>query len=228
MAQQPRVPTAADLAAQTPEEFWEGLYRQRADDAAVWASRVNPLLVEVAGESAPGAALDLGCGTGGDTLWLARRGWRVTAVDIAPTAVERVAALGRAEGLCALITAESHNLARTFPSGEFDLVSAQYFHTPYELPRASILRAAAEALRPGGRLLVVDHASIAPWSWNQDHDTRFPTPREIYEELALPATEWVLERAEAPRREATGPDGSTATVTDHVTLIRRASAQPGP
>ncbi|GAA2120560.1 hypothetical protein GCM10009802_23320 [Streptomyces synnematoformans] len=69
---------------------------------------------------------------------------------------------------------ERHDLARSFPSGTFDLVSAQYFQTPFALPRAAILRTAAPALHPGGRLLVVDHGSIAPWSWNQDPGTRFP------------------------------------------------------
>ncbi|MEU6018718.1 class I SAM-dependent methyltransferase [Streptomyces sp. NPDC047515] len=221
MAQQPHGPTAADLAAQKPEEFWEGLYRQRAQDRSAWASRVNPVLEEVASGLTPGAALDLGCGTGGDSLWLARHDWKVTAVDISPTAVERVSALAHAENLDDLVTAECHDLGQTFPSGDFDLVSVQYLHTPYQLPRDAILRTAAEALRPGGRLLVVDHGSIAPWSWNQDPDTHFATPRETYAALALPASDWAVERAEAPQREATGPGGRTATVTDHVLLVRR-------
>ncbi|OKK02991.1 class I SAM-dependent methyltransferase [Streptomyces sp. CB02400] len=222
MAQQPQGPTAADLAAQKPEEFWEKLYHRRADDTVAWGARVNPVLAETAVTLAPGAALDLGCGTGGDTLWLARRGWRVTAVDISPTAVERVADHARAQGLGEPVTTQRHDLARTFPAGKFDLISAQYFHTPYELPRDSILRAAARALRPGGRLLVVDHGSIAPWSWNQDQDTHFPTSDEVYAGLALPSSGWAVERADTPRREATGPGGQVATVTDHVLLVRRA------
>ncbi|MYU12437.1 methyltransferase domain-containing protein [Streptomyces sp. SID8361] len=183
--------------------------------------RVNPVLVETSTELTPGSALDLACGAGGDTLWLARRGWRVTAVDIAPTAVAQVARTARDHGLEAMVTTECHDLARTFPAGEFDLVSAQYFHTPYDLPRDVILRSAARALRPGGRLLVVDHGSIAPWSWNQDSDARFPSPDEVYAELGLPPSGWAVERAATPRREATGPDGLTAMVTDHVLLVRR-------
>lgn len=225
MTQPPQGPTAAELDARRPEEFWEDLYRQRADDETAWGARANPVLTEVAAELTPGAALDLACGAGGDTLWLARHGWRVTAVDIAPTAVERVAELARARGLGARVTAERHDLARTFPAGTFDLVSAQYFHTPYDLPRVAILRAAAGALRPGGRLLVVDHGSLAPWSWRphgEPHgDPHFPTPDEVYAELALPPSGWAVERAAAPRRTATGPGGQTATVTDHVLLVRR-------
>ncbi|MBT2415690.1 class I SAM-dependent methyltransferase [Streptomyces sp. ISL-12] len=221
MAQRSQGPTAADLAAQEPGEFWEDLYRRRADDLAAWGARVNPVLAEVAGALPAATALDLACGTGGDTLWLARHGWRVTAVDIASTAVMRVAERAVTEGLGDLVTTVRHDLARTFPAGSFDLVSAQYFHTPYDLPRGPILRTAAQALRPGGRLLVVDHASIAPWSWNQDPDTRFPSPQEVYDGMGLPSAGWTVERADAPRRTATGPDGRTATVTDHVLLVRR-------
>lgn len=57
----------------------------------------------------PGAALDLGRGTGGDTLWPARRGWRGTAADISPTAVERVAGHARAQGLGKLVTTQRHD-----------------------------------------------------------------------------------------------------------------------
>ncbi|MGW3974480.1 class I SAM-dependent methyltransferase [Streptomyces ardesiacus] len=214
-------PSAEELAARTPGEFWESLYRERVGDGA-WGARVNPVLAEVAAGLTPGFALDLACGAGGDTLWLARRGWHVTAVDISPTAVERVAEVARAAEPAGTVTTECHDLTRTFPEGDFDLISAQYFHTPYDLPRSAILRAAAGALRPGGRLLVVDHASVAPWSWRLDRDPRFPTPGEVYAEMKLPDTGWTVERAEARNRRATGPGGQTATVTDHILVVRRA------
>ncbi|MFE6594120.1 class I SAM-dependent methyltransferase [Streptomyces sp. NPDC057781] len=223
MAQQPQGPTAEQLAASTPGEFWDSLYRERADDGAPWGTRVNPVLEEVAGGLPPGTALDLGCGTGGDTLWLATRGWQVTAVDISPTAVDRLTDVARAQGLDELVSAECHDLARTFPEAEFDLVSAQYSHTPYDLPRGTILRIAAESLRPGGRLIVVDHGSLAPWSWNQDRDTHFPTPDEVHADLGLPTAGWAVERACARDRRAMGPGGQSATVTDHVLLVRRAT-----
>ncbi|MBG0851360.1 class I SAM-dependent methyltransferase [Streptomyces spinoverrucosus] len=223
MAQQPQGPTAEELAARTPGEFWESLYSERADGGAAWGDRVNPVLAEVAGVLPPGLALDLACGTGGDTLWLAARGWRVTAVDISPTAVDRLGDVARSQRMGELVTAECHDLARTFPAGEFDLVSAQYFHTPYDLPRGAILRTAAEALRPGGRLLVVDHGSLAPWSWKLDQEPCFPTPEEVYADIGLPAAGWAVERSDARDRRATGPGGQTATVTDHVLLVRRAT-----
>jgi hypothetical protein len=68
---------------------------------------------------------------------------------------------------------------------------------------------------------VVDHGSTAPWSWNQDPDLRYPTPHEVAAGIGLDRASWTVERADAPRRSATGPDGRTAEVTDHVLLIRR-------
>lgn len=161
--------------------------------------------------------------------WLARHGWRVTAVDISATAVDRVRRQALELGLGDRVVAEQHDVATSFPSGEFDLISAQYFHTPFALPRRQVLRTAAHALRPGGLLLLVDHGSIAPWSWNQDPDTHFPTPDEVFAEMDLDPRQWSPERTEMPRREATGPNGETAVVVDNVLLVRRAGpARPGP
>ncbi|MFF3286396.1 class I SAM-dependent methyltransferase [Streptomyces sp. NPDC003023] len=201
-------------------EFWDGVYaaRQAAD-----GPQPNARLTEAVTGLAPGCALDLGCGEGGDALWLAGQGWHVTAADISAVAVERLAVLARSRGLGDRVSAVRHDLHKTFPPGEFDLICAHYLHTPFDLDRAAVLRAAAHALRAGGRLLVVDHGSTAPWSWNQDPDTRYPSPREVAADIGLDPETWTVERADAPRRIATGPGGRTAEVTDHVLLIRRAA-----
>lgn len=206
-------------ADENAELFWEWHYRSRRPGPA----RVNPLLAETVSTLSPGAALDLGCGPGGDALWLAQRGWAVTAVDISTTAVERVRERAHELGIADRVTTEQHDLADSFPAGQFDLVSAQYFHTPLQLSRSRVLRTAAEALRPGGRLLIVDHGSTAPWSWNQDPGTHFPTPAEIAAELALDPARWTVLRADMPHRRATGPAGETATVVDNVLLVQLAA-----
>lgn len=68
----------------------------------------------------------------------------------------------------------------------------------------------------------MDHGSTAPWSWDQDPDVRYPTPQEVAAGLALDPVTWRVERAEAALRTATGPDGRTAEVVDHVLLVHRA------
>lgn len=200
------------------EHFWESHYRQREQ---VWSGAPNVILAEVAGPVRPSSALDLGCGEGGDAIWLAQRGWRVRTVDISITALRRVAARAAAAGVADRVTCEQHDLARSFPTGKFDLVSAQYLQSPLEFPRERILRAAANAVASGGLLLIVEHASIAPWSWNQDPQTRFLAPAEILDSLELDLTPWQIERLATPSREATGPGGQSAIVKDNVIAIRR-------
>ncbi|MEY9490826.1 SAM-dependent methyltransferase [Streptomyces calvus] len=198
--------------------FWDDVYAARP---APSDPRPNVRLTETVTGLPPGDVLDLGCGAGGDALWLARQGWHVTAVDVSSVAVERLTQLAAAHGLSERITARRHDLRESFPDGTFDLVCAHYLHTPLDLDRASVLRTAAHALRPGGRLLVVDHGSTAPWSWNQDPDLRHPAPQEVAADIALDPAAWTVERADASRRVASGPDGQTAEVTDHILIVRR-------
>ncbi|MFH8597406.1 class I SAM-dependent methyltransferase [Streptomyces rimosus] len=198
--------------------FWDGVYAARP---AARGPRPNVRLTETVTGLPTGDALDLGCGDGGDALWLAGLGWRITATDISAVAVKRLTALARSHDLGAHVTAVRHDLRESFPPGDFDLVCAHYLHTPFALDRAAVLRTAAHALRPGGRLLVVDHGSAAPWSWDQDPDTRYPSPREVADGIGLDPATWTVERADAPRRIATGPGGRATEVTDHVLLIRR-------
>nr|WP_239485529.1 SAM-dependent methyltransferase [Micromonospora humidisoli] len=197
---------------------WDELYRGRE---RYWSGRPNPHLVDVAGALPPGTALDLGCGEGGDTVWLARQGWRVTAVDVSTAALERSAAAVAAAGMAALVDFQRHDLARTFPTGVFDLVSAQFLQSPLEFPRAEVLRAAARAVAPGGRLLVVEHGAVPPWGNAAHHHTRFPTPQETLAVLDLDPDGWHVERLDVPQRQATGPDGQTGTLVDHLVLVRR-------
>ncbi|OLT09872.1 hypothetical protein BJF78_30005 [Pseudonocardia sp. CNS-139] len=61
---------------------------------------------------------------------------------------------------------------------------------------------------------------MAAWSWKAGEDIVFPTPAETLATLPLDAG-WRTERCEAPQREATGPEGETAPVTDNVIALRR-------
>ena len=199
------------------QQVWEQHYGERE---RVWSGRVNVRLAEVAESLPPGRALDLGCGEGADAMWLAERGWQVTAVDISQTALDRATADARARNLLDRIDFQRHELPDTFPDGTFDLVSAQFLHSTVELDRPRLLRRAAEAVAVGGTLLIVDHGSPPPWAFKLDHHHEFPSAEEVVSSLNL-NNEWERRRVEAAEREATGPDGQTGVLTDNVIVLRR-------
>ncbi|MBY8879775.1 SAM-dependent methyltransferase [Actinacidiphila acidipaludis] len=150
----PEVPASA-------EEYWDTRYGTER----MWSGRPNAALVREAAELAPGTVLDLGCGEGGDAIWLAKQGWHVVAVDVSQVALDRGAEHAAEAGVPAgRIEWQRHNLADAFPAGTYDLVSTHFLHSPIEIPRERILRSAADAVAPGGVLLVVGHAARPPWA----------------------------------------------------------------
>ncbi|MGE3286477.1 MAG: class I SAM-dependent methyltransferase [Pseudonocardia sp.] len=208
----------------TAQAFWDDRYLA---NERVWSGRVNPVLATTVADLPPGRALDLGCGEGGDAVWLARHGWHVTAVDVSGAALERVAAVAAQEGVADRVDVERHDLDVTFPAGEFDLVSAQFLQSPIPFGREEVLRRATGAVAPGGVLLVVAHAEPPPWAWRHEHAEGvtphapvFPTPGGDLAALRL-GEGWTVLRAETAGREATGPDGETGELVDSVVLVRR-------
>ena len=136
------------------------------------------------------------------------------------TALHRASGRATTAGVEARIDFQQHDLAHSFPCGVFDLVTALYLLSPVEFPRDRILQAAAGSVAPSGLLLIVDHASTAPWSWNQATSTRFPTPEEALAALDLEPGRWSTERVGATERQAIGPNGQIASVTDTVIALR--------
>jgi SAM-dependent methyltransferase len=209
----------------TAQDFWDDRYLA---NERMWSGHVNAVLAEVAADLPPGRVLDLGCGEGGDAVWLATRGWRVTAVDVSAAALERTAAAAAAAGVADRVRVQQHDLDATFPAGEFDLVSAQFLQSPLAFAREEVLRRAARAVAPGGSLLVVAHAEPPPWAWRY-HDAphpmpAFPTPDGDLAALHLDVAgaAWTVLRCATAHREATGPDGETGELVDSVVLVRRA------
>ncbi|QBS40928.1 SAM-dependent methyltransferase [Nocardia sp. CS682] len=198
--------------------YWEHFYQERE---RVWSGLPNVFLVREIESVPPGSALDLGCAEGADAVWLAQRGWRVTAVDVSETALGRARAHAADEGSTD-IDWQQHDLANSFPDGQFDLVNAQYLHSPVAQAdeREKILRRAADAVAPGGRLLIVGHAG---WpTWVQDPpNIHLPTTAEVLAGLHLTPTEWTVEVDEVVDREHAGPAGEPGTRQDNILRIRR-------
>lgn len=195
--------------------FWEERY---AETERVWSHRVNRVLEDVAAGLEPGSALDVGCGEGADAIWLARRGWRATGIDVSQTAVARARAAAAEEGL------EVEFLEGDIGAvGErrFDLVTASFLHGPADMRREEILRRAATRVAPGGHLLVTSHAGPPRWAEAHGHDARFLGPEEELALLDFDEGAWERVAVEVRPRETTDPRGEPVVMDDAVILLRR-------
>jgi SAM-dependent methyltransferase len=196
-------------------DYWEDRY---SAPGLAWSGNPNPVLVTEASSLAPGRALDIGSGEGGDAFWLASRGWRVTGVDIAVNALTKARA--RAEDadpkIAASIEWQQHDLAEwSPPPGSFDLVSAQFMHLP-EPERSRLFRSLAAAVAPGGTLLVVGH-DIAGMDVGE-HRGHMVVLMFTAEDVvaAIDGEGLTVEIAESRGRVGAAPDGTAAAVRDVV------------
>jgi SAM-dependent methyltransferase len=207
------------MAMSEAQQAWEEHYDAHE---RVWSGRVNVRLAELVEPISPGRALDLGCGEGADAMWLAAHGWHVTAVDISQTALDRAAADAVTRNLADHIDFQRHNLTQSFPTGVFDLVSAQFLHSTVPMDRPRLLRRAADAVAPGGSLVVVDHGAPPPWASKLDHDDlEFPTADEVVASLDLDESRWDRVTVAGVERDAVGPAGQQAVLIDNVMVLRR-------
>jgi thioredoxin reductase/SAM-dependent methyltransferase len=151
-----------DLRAAARPSANEADWDHRYGDELMWSGNPNGTLVNEIGGMAPGRALDVGAGEGGDALWLAQRGWQVTASDVSQRALERIDAEARHRGLaieCHHADAnalDAFDAFDAFETAAFDLVSAQYASIP-RTPDGSGIHNLLNAVAPGGTLLIVGH-----------------------------------------------------------------------
>lgn len=199
---------------------WDEWYRS---SDSMWSGRPNPQLVAEATDLAPGTALDVGCGEGADAIWLADRGWAVTAVDISAVALDRAAGHARRAGdaVAGRITWRVADLTRSEPgTASYHLVSAQFMQLP-PTGRAALHRRLAAAVAPGGYLLVVGHHP------DDMHATarRPPLPDLFFTAqdvaAALDPVGWQVLTADTRARSAIDPDGREVTIHDAVLMARR-------
>jgi SAM-dependent methyltransferase len=199
-------------------DFWDERYRSRD---ALWSGDPNPQLVNEVSGLAPGTALDVGCGEGADAIWLAERGWRVTAVDISSVALERARAVKLSADVARRIEWLHRDLvAEAPPPASYDLVSAQFMHLP-PAPRESLFRGLAASVKPGGSLLVVGHHP----SDLQTTARRPPLPELFYTAADVAALlepeSWEIIVEAARERSTADPAGQTIAIHDTVLMARR-------
>jgi len=172
---------------------WNARY---LESEQIWSGNPNAALVrEVAGLT-PGRALDLGCGEGADAIWLAKRGWQVTGVDVSDVALDRAKQHAVTAGVAVDFVLDD----LTESPGAFDLVTSFFLHVPEAALRERTLLVAAASVAPGGTLLVVGHSAAAG---HGHHHAMLETGHEVLEKLRLSADEWIIEVTADVERAAT-------------------------
>lgn len=190
--------------------------RYGADDQ-VWSGDPNGALVAEAAGLLPGRALDVGCGEGADAVWLARRGWDVTVIDVSSVALDR--ARRHARDAEVQVTWMHAGLVEVgLPVGSFDLVSAQY-PVLRKTPKAVAERTLIDLVAPGGTLLVVHH-DINPAHVHEGgfDPALYALPADV---AAVLGGDWQIEIDERRPRVLTGGAGAHH-VQDLVLRARRA------
>lgn len=180
---------------------WDERY---AATGLVWSGTPNRFVAEELADLAPGRALDLAAGEGRNALWLAERGWQVTAVDFSRVGLDKGRALAGRHGSAVTWVCSD---VLTYDAGrEVDLVVLAYLQLAAEQRRDAVRRAFG-SLRAGGTLLLVAHDST-----NLTEGTGGPSDPEVLytgEEVLgdLDGERFEVRRAERVAREVAPGDG---------------------
>jgi 2-polyprenyl-3-methyl-5-hydroxy-6-metoxy-1,4-benzoquinol methylase len=190
---------------------WDERYRSAQ---LIWSAAPNQFVAELLADADPGRALDLACGEGRNALWLAERGWQVTAVDFSPVALAKAGTLAEARGL--QVDWLAADVTEYQPAeGAYDLVLIVYLHLSAD-QISRVLHAAAAAVAPGGRLLLVGH--------DRDNLTegvcgqQDPAVLHTVENVTAALGDLHIERAEQVRRTV---EGSPRRAVDTLVLATR-------
>lgn len=198
---------------------WDTRYEQTD---LMWSQGPNQWIEEVTAGLPPGRALDLAAGEGRNAIWLAGRGWQATAVDFSAVALDRATRIA-AERLGAdaarFSTQQADLLTFTPEPGSYDLVIVVYLQIVAD-ERSRVLRAAADAVAPGGTLVVTAHDS--------DNIARGhggpPDPAVLYSAADVTSdidgSGLTVDRAEQVSRVVTTPDGPRAALDCLVVATR--------
>ena len=133
-----------------------------------------------------GRALDLAAGAGRHSVWLATRGWSVTAVDFSRAGLEKARRLSAAHGVGGQVDWVVADLSDYTPARDaFELVLVAYLQVDAPL-RNKVLAGAAAALAPGGTLLVIGHdlTNLTDGAGGPQSPDVLYTPESITAELA--------------------------------------------
>lgn len=193
---------------------WDTRYADAPD--LVWTAEPNRFVVEETADLPPGRALDLAAGEGRNAVWLAARGWQVTAVDFSAVGLQRGRELARQRDVELDWQVADVTTYQPEPAG-YDLVLIAYLHLP-QPDLATVLHHATGALRRGGSIVLVGHdlANLTEGIGGPQDPVVLQTPEAVVAELGGLR----VRRAETARRPVAGPDG-TVDALDTVVVATR-------
>jgi len=187
----------------------------------VWGLEPNRFVAAELEGLEPGHALDVACGEGRNTVWLARQGWHATGADFSAAGVARAVQLAAAGGVSdetEFVVADV--VAGPLPPGPFDAVVIAYLQLPASQRRRAV-RLAAGVLSQGGTLFIVGHdtRNLADGVGGpQDPDLLF-SPQDIVDDLQG-ICDLVIDKAERVTRPVSTPDGPKVAIDALVRLHR--------
>jgi len=176
---------------------WDQRY---AGGDLVWTAEPNRFVVAELQDLAPGRALDVAAGEGRNAVWLADRGWHVTAVDFSAVGLDKGRRLAERAGVAVDWVCADVREYRPEPES-FQLVLVAYLQLR-EAEMGTVLRRAASALAPGGVLLLVGHDVM-----NLSEGTGGPQDRDVLhtpESITRSLGGLTVVRAERVRRPVPG------------------------
>ncbi len=172
----------------------------------IWRADPNTFLVEQVSGLRPGRALDLACGEGRNSVWLAEQGWTVTGVDFSEVGLDKGRRLAADRGVgVEWVCADATSWVP--PEEGFDLVALFYLQLP-AAERRRALGVAAHALAAGGTLLVVAHdtANLTGGTGGPQDAAVLYRPADVLEDLAATDVELTTEVADTVERPVVGAE----------------------
>jgi SAM-dependent methyltransferase len=205
-------------SGQVDSQQWDERY---SATEFVWATGPNQFVAAELAGLPPGRAIDVAAGEGRNTVWLAERGWQVTAVDFSRVGLEKGRRLSAVRGVDgAQVDWVVADLCDYQPEpGGYDLALIAYLQVGPKA-RATVLGRAAAALAPGGTVFVVAHdlTNLTEGTGGPQDPEVLYTPEAVCAEL--PGLR--ILRAERVRRTVTRDDGPATAIDTLVRAVREA------
>jgi SAM-dependent methyltransferase len=217
---------------QFDKDYWESHWQQARRDTSEREVAPNPYLAREISGLVPGTALDAGCGEGAEAIWLAAKGWHVTAADISAEAIGRATDRAARNGASPerLVWIEA-DLSTWDPGKQFDLVTTHYAHPA--MAQLEFYNLIADWVGPRGTLLIVGHLHAPHTHGHEEHGHghsherhRHPPPEEVSVNAAsitasLGDGQWDVVTADETTRTLTNRDGQTVELHDVVVRATR-------